>query len=148
MQGSLVFSIIDFGSPLFAEVIHLRDIVLRRPLGLEFTTQQIVAEADDFHFCCTDSELCNVLGTLLMHEISNTTLKMRQVAVHPKRQRDGIGSYMVTAIESWARHRGYSNIELSARDEAVAFYQHLSYSIEGEQFLEVGIPHLRMTKKL
>ena len=53
---------------------------------------------------------------------------------------------MITKLELWIKFKGYKKIVLSARDTAVAFYLSLGYSIEGEIFEEVGIPHQSMFK--
>ena len=50
--------------------------------------------------------------------------------------------------EQEARATGIKKIEFHARKTAVKFYQKLGYHLEGEEFLEVGIPHFKMEKNL
>jgi predicted GNAT family N-acyltransferase len=73
---------------------------------------------------------------------------MRQVAVKNEFQNMGVGKEMVVYAEKWARDNGYKTMELNARKTAVPFYLKLNYSIEGSEFMEVGIPHSKMLKKL
>ena len=47
-----------------------------------------------------------------------------------------------------AVENGMNSIELHARENAVPFYLSLQYTIMGNQFLEVNIPHYKMTKEL
>lgn len=137
-----------FGHPEFEALLELRDIVLRRPLNMIFTAEQIAAESPCSHFGCTLEGFPDLAGTLLMKQVADRRLKMRQVAVHPDLQGEGIGSYMVTMVEYWSVQRGYTDIELAARDVAVAFYKRLGYSTVGDEFTEVGIPHFQMVKHL
>jgi hypothetical protein len=73
---------------------------------------------------------------------------MRQVAVHTDFQRKGVGKLMVDFCEKLAFQNGMKTIYLHARETAVPFYLSLEYSIVGNQFLEVNIPHYKMTKEL
>jgi len=43
---------------------------------------------------------------------------------------------------------GFARIELNARQVALAFYLSQDYDQIGESFLEIGIPHFKMIKKL
>ena len=74
--------------------------------------------------------------------------KMRQVAVHPCMQGQGIGSKLVDFCESHAIEKGYQSIHCHARDYAVPFYTKKGYVSEGGYFMEVNIPHLHMRKVL
>lgn len=138
--------LLEFGSPLQKESIELRREVLRKPLGLDFEQADLDAEADQYHIACLDEG--KVVGILLLKSLGNGLLKMRQVAVSPVMQGKGTGTVMVRFSEDWANDNGYTFMELNARKTAVNFYLQLEYEIEGEEFTEVGIPHLRMVKRL
>jgi len=142
----MLFREVEFGTPSFHEILHLRDIVLRQPLGMVFTPKQITQESNCFHFGCYKNE--TLLGTLLMKDLGNDTLKMRQVAVDPQEQGNGIGTFMVKHVELWSLHKKYTIIELAARQEAVNFYLKQDYDVVGEPFFEVGISHRTMKKIL
>lgn len=144
----MYFLQVDFATPAFDDLLRLRYEVLRKPLNLQFTIEQITSEADDFHFGCYDHHGI-LIGTLLMKIISSKELKMRQVAVCPKEQSRGVGSFMVKRLEAWMlASTNYSTIQLAAREEAVTFYKRLGYKVVGQPFTEVGIPHRQMTKSL
>ena len=142
----MLFRKVDFGSPSFDEILQLRNIVLRQPLGMIFTPEQIASEYNNFHFGCYQNQ--RLVGTLLMKNLGRGTLKMRQVAVNPNDQSKGIGSFIVDQVEKWALHHQFSRIELAARQKAVKFYLRLHYKVIGQPFTEVGIPHRTMTKDL
>jgi predicted GNAT family N-acyltransferase len=135
----------EFGTPAYDEAIHLRDLVLRKPLGLEFTPEQLAEEYNQVHFGCYDSQM-TLLGCLTLQNLGKGTIKMRQVAVLPTVQRKGVGQRLVRFSEIYAQQHGFKKITLHARVEACPFYQKLAYNIVGEQFFEVGIPHFEMEK--
>jgi len=136
---------IQFGTPEFDNSISLRYDVLRKPLGLQFEIKDIEKEWDSIHIACYDKNAIMV-GILVLKPLDDDTLKMRQVAVDPNQQKNGIGQFMVDFSENWARDNGYKRIELHARIEAVPFYEKLSYTKQGNIFKEVNIDHLFMFK--
>lgn len=134
-----------FDSALYRQAVELRRRVLRLPLGLDFTPEDLAPDREQFHFVATDGG--QVVGCLVMVPHGNET-KMRQVAVEPDLQGRGIGKAMVAHTEVWAAQEGYESIVLHAREGAVPFYLGLGYELEGEPFEEVTIPHRRMRKRL
>ena len=145
MDG-MVCKVLEFGSQEHTESIELRRKVLRRPLGLDFTKEELSSENKQYHIACFKDN--GLIGILLMKPLDGKRLKMRQVAVDGLVQGHGTGTFMVAFTEKWARENGYDFIELSARKTAVNFYLRMGYHIEGGEFMEVGIPHYRMTKAL
>ncbi len=140
-------SIIDFGTPQYGELVALRDLVLRKPLGLEFSVSDIAQEYDSFHLAVY-SDSNQLLGCLVLKPLSTNRIKMRQVAVFPKVQKQGAGTFLVNSSELIAKSLGYKKLELSARLPAVPFYERLSYTVDGEVYQEVGIDHMKMWKDL
>ena len=138
--------LIEFGTPEYDEAVSLRYEVLRKPLGLEFTEEQLSKEYEDVHIACFD-EMERMAGILILTSIGED-VKMRQVAVRPDVQNRGIGKQMVVYAEHWAKHKGYKKMILNARETASHFYLNLGYKIEGDKLEEVGIPHFFMWKEL
>lgn len=143
---SLTVRIISFGSPEYMKEVELRLAVLREPLGLTFTEDQLEEEAEEIHINCFIGE--KLAGTLLLKSVSVDEIKMRQVAVSPDIRGRGIGRYMVFYAEGWAKGRGYKLMSMHAREESIQFYIKLGYVIKGGVFTEVTIPHYRMEKTL
>ena len=138
---------IEFGTPEYDDAVRLRYEVLRRPLGLQFTAEQLATEYADHHLGIYDDSL-SLLGYLCFTPVDDTTFKMRQVAVEPALQGKGVGSILVVASEKYAIEKGIRKIVLHARDTAVPFYLKLLYTVVGEPFEEVGIPHSKMEKTI
>ena len=139
--------LVDFATPEYDETIRLRYKILREPLGLEFTEEQLSAEYADFHLAVYD-EAWILRGCLVLTPKSETVLKMRQVAIDIASQSKGIGSELVRASEIFAIENGFTDMELNARDTAIEFYIKLGYEKVGEMFEEVSIPHFKMVKNL
>lgn len=136
--------IAEFGSDIQKSSILLRDALLRKPLGLEFTKKELEEEFDQTHIVALEEG--GVVGVLLLKPITPTEVKMRQVAVLEEKQGKGIGKKMVSFAESFSRQLGFKKIALHARKEPVQFYLGLDYLVVGDEFEEVGIPHFRMEK--
>ena len=141
----LKISIATFESKEYDEAMALRYEVLRKPLGMVYTPEQLAEEATEDHVIAVSEG--KVVGVLLLKRISDKKLKMRQFAVADAFQGQGIGSALVAFAEDFAIENGYSIITLNARMTAVPFYKRLDYEVVGEEFVEVGIPHLRMVKE-
>ncbi len=147
---NLVCRIVEHGSHAYEETVALRDEILRRPLDLIFAPEALGAEWSDHHIACyaLSDEGEDLVGCLILTPLSDTKVKMRQVAVVEHRQRSGIGRIIVEFSERFARDHGFTLMTLNARDTAIPFYTHIGYTTYGDEFTEVGIPHFAMQKKL
>ena len=59
----------------------------------------------------------------------------------------GVGGAMLVALMEAARQRGQRETYLHSQSHAKAFYERHSYVVEGEEYLEAGIPHVVMRAK-
>jgi predicted GNAT family N-acyltransferase len=130
----------------YLQAVELRRQVLRLPLGLDFTPEQLASEIDSFHFVGEVEGI--VLATAIATPIDLETVKIRQVAVSQSQQGKGFGREIMLFAEEWAAGNGYKSVVLHAREVVVDFYLKLSYELFDEPFEEVGIPHRKMRKQL
>ncbi|MCX6907481.1 MAG: GNAT family N-acetyltransferase [Verrucomicrobia bacterium] len=135
-----------FGSGTYRESVRLREEVLRRPLGLSWEPDAFDGEDTSFHLGCFAGD--ELAGTLVLRPLNAATLKMRQVAVSPAWQSRGAGTMLVRFAEHFAAARGYSSIVAHARATALGFYHKHGYRADGDNFLEVSIPHVGIQKTL
>jgi predicted N-acetyltransferase YhbS len=142
----LTLKTVPHGSPEYAEMVGLRYRILRQPLGLTFSEEQLSAEASDIHIAAL--AVGEVIGCLVLTPITEDVVQMRQVAVEERYQGQGIGTRLVAYAEQVAQHAGYRKMLLHARETVVPFYLRLEYAVEGETFLEVTLPHRQMAKEL
>jgi len=137
---------IAHGSAGYAAAVNLRRTVLRKPLGLDFTSAQLAAEAGEIHLAAFDGE--DVVGSVSLAPYDDTTLKLRQMAVDEDVQGKGLGAKLLAAAEDQTREQGKTRITLAARVVAQNFYAKNGYAVFGDVFEEVGIPHVIMRKSL
>lgn len=138
---------IEFATPEYDAAVRLRYDVLRRPLGLEFSPEQLAEEYNQLHLAAFDSR-GELIGYLNLTPAGDGQVKMRQVAVAEAWQGRGVGQSLVKASETLARQLGFKKMTLHARETAVPFYTKLAYETVGDRFEEVTIPHFCMEKNL
>jgi ribosomal protein S18 acetylase RimI-like enzyme len=137
---------VDFGSTEYEATVALRRAVLRAPLGLDFSPEELERDRSDRHIACQSNG--QIVGCLILAPLSDGDIRMRQVAVAAHAQRQGVGRALARFAEELARELGFKRIVLHAREEAVPFYEKLGYSRFGEPFEEVTLPHRQMRKRL
>lgn len=142
--------LIQYDSEAYREMVALRDEVLRRPLGLHFTESYLSQEVADILIGCygADPGDTSLRGCCMLSPVDEELVQLRQMAVREDLQRGGIGGELMAFAEQKARESGFRTIMMNARKTAVPFYERLGYRVAGDEFLEVGIPHLEMTKEL
>lgn len=138
--------LINYGSTEYDEIVALRYEILRKPLNLHFTADQLAAESNYLHLAYYQNE--KLIASLILVPEENGKIKMKQVVVATHHQGQGIGAKLIFAAEKLAVEKGYDFIYCHARDTAVPFYLKLNYTKVGEMFEEVTIPHWQMEKSL
>jgi predicted GNAT family N-acyltransferase len=142
----MALKIIDHGSAAYKKMVDMRFHILRKPLGLTFSTEELANEKTDLLMGAFEED--ELLGCCLLTETDKQTVRLRQMAVQQGLQGKGIGKALMMYAENLARDRKYKKLTMHARDTALGFYEKLGYKIEGEPFSEVGLPHHVMAKDL
>jgi predicted GNAT family N-acyltransferase len=141
----VLFKEIVFGTDEYRREGQLREEVLRRPLGLSLSREDLAGEENQLHFGLVEPD-SNLVACVIAAPISGTTARVRQMAVAPAHQGKGLGQRIMQEMENSLRARGFKNLELDARAAAVGFYKKLGYTVVGDEFIEVSVPHFRMVK--
>jgi len=128
----------------YGPLLHFRNRLLREPLGLNLFEEDLTEEADDFMLIALLER--KILGCVLLRPMDEKCIKLRQMAVDESVQGKGLGKILVTNAEETAVENGYEQVVLNARITARGFYEKLGYEVIGEEFMEVGIPHIAMQK--
>ncbi len=139
------FREIAFGSPEYRLECRLREEVLRRPLELPLSEEDLAGEEDQLHFGLFEAG-GDLVACVVAVPLSPIDARIRQMAVSPPHRRKGLGERMMGELERNLKARGFRNLVLEARTSAVGFYEKLGYTIDGDEFVHVTIPHLRMVK--
>ena len=142
----MALRMIDHGTKEYQQMVNLRNEILRKPLGLSFDKEELDKEKDDILMGAFEDD--KLLGCCLLTRMDVFTVRLRQMAVPNNMQGKGVGRALMIFAENIARDLGYRKLCMHARQTAVGFYQKLGYSISGEPFEEVTIPHYIMEKAL
>lgn len=67
-----------------------------------------------------------------------------RMAVRRPMRRAGIGGAILEALMQAAKNRGDKSVVLNAQIRAESFYARHGFVCEGEEFMEAGIPHIKM----
>jgi ribosomal protein S18 acetylase RimI-like enzyme len=142
----MALKIIDHGSREYQQMVQLRNDILRRPLGLQFTPEELEKEKEEILIGAFEEE--KMLGCCMLIKEDAGSVRLRQMAVLNNLQGKGIGRALMQFAENIARDLGFQKITMHARKTAVGFYEKLGYRVCGQEFEEVTIPHYIMEKAL
>lgn len=105
--------------------------------GLDDSTIHLLAYAGD-----------KAVGTARIREIDADTSKIERLAVLPEYRQQGIGTQLMQFALSIITQRNQSTVIVHAQAYIASMYQQLGFTIVGEQFVEAGIPHVKMIRHL
>lgn len=143
----MVIRILQHGSSDYRNMLALRERVLRAPLGLSLTEEDIAGEEEQILIAAVlDGQ---IVGSILLKPEQPGTLLMRQVSVAPEMQGKGVGTDMLAFAQAEAQRRGYEKIELNGRVSAQKWYEANGFITISEPFPRLGgLMHVRMEKHL
>ena len=132
-----------------------RDIATCQQLRrIVFIDEQGVSEADEvdglddqaIHLLAWDGD--RPVGTARML-VQGTTGKIGRVCVLAEARGAGLGAALIqAALEELRRMPDLREAELGSQSHATGFYEKLGFVVEGEEFLDAGIPHRHMRRAL
>lgn len=139
------FKIIEHGSTDYKKAVSLRERILRAPFGLHFSEAELSAEKSHIQIVGMQDDAIIATAVLVPE---GEHCKMQRVVVNEGLVNAGIGSKMMAFCEDYAKNHSFKTIYCHARSTAVKFYLKNGYIAEGDYFVEVTIPHLKMRKTL
>ncbi|WEK36393.1 MAG: GNAT family N-acetyltransferase [Candidatus Pseudobacter hemicellulosilyticus] len=142
----MALKIIDHGSKEYQQMVQLRNDILRKPLGLTLSPEELEKEKEEMLIGAFEED--KILACCMLIKEDAQTARLRQMAVLNNLQGKGIGRALLVFAENVAYDLGYRRITMHARKTAVGFYEKLGYSVSGQEFDEVTIPHCLMEKAL
>lgn len=142
----MIFRRIEHGSPEYEAECRLRHTVLREPLGLDLYAEDLQAERAQWHFGLFEGEA--LVACLVVVPDGFPGAKIRQMAVREDLRHRGLGRRIMLETEALLKAAGFERVTLNARKTALDFYRRLGYRIDGDEFIEVTIPHFRLSKRL
>ncbi|NNH27910.1 GNAT family N-acetyltransferase [Acinetobacter terrestris] len=111
-----------------------------------FIQEQQIAVEDEWdaedavsvHFVIYDQDQPIATARLLQNN------SVGRVAVLKSHRGLGIGKLLMQQITQQAKHQQREFLKLSSQVHAIQFYAGLGFKVEGEQYLDCGIPHIDM----
>ena len=88
-----------------------------------------------------------MLGTCRLL-LRGRSAKLGRLAVEPEARRQGVGAAILAEAARTAQEVGAAEIDLHAQTYARELYERQGYSEHGEEFVEEGIRHVAMRKRL
>lgn len=142
----MALKIIDYGTPEYRQMIKMREDILRKPLGLILSQEEIEKEKDNLFIGAFEDE--QMLGCCMIVELAPKKARLRQMAVLNNLQGKGIGRALIQFAENIARDHGYKVMSMHARKPTVPFFEKMGYKVKSGEFIEITIPHFEMEKDL
>lgn len=132
----------------FDQYYHLRWKILRKPLDQIQGSERDELENQSVHRAVFDVK-GNVVAVARLHFSGMFSAQIRYMAVADNFQGHGLGQQLVVNLEEFAISLGINIISLKSREQAVKFYQKLSYNNIGFSHLLFNkIKHFNMEKRL
>ena len=143
----LSFKTITASDQLIADAIKLRIevFVLEQKVPIELEIDEYDGHCQHLVLLADDTPI----GTLrLVSKEAVSTVKLGRLVLLKAYRGKGIGKLMMQEAFKVSRKMGFENMILDAQTYALAFYEKLGFVATGNEFMDAGIPHYRMTKKL
>lgn len=99
-------------------------------------------DAECLHVKAMNDNICIGTGRLLPNGY------IGRMCVLDEYRGQGIGTMMLENLIEQAINTGHRQVLLNSQSDAIPFYQKNKFKIVSEEFIEAGIPHRRMLRKL
>jgi len=142
------YCLIQHGSDAYDASLKLRHQILREPLGMDLfdgSYDDLSEESRYYHFGAFD-ESGELVSSVIGIPTATHEVRIKQMVVAEGYQNQGVGKRLFMAFEAYLLNLGFQVFLLHARITAHGFYLNMGYTIVGDEFEEVGIPHYRMSK--
>lgn len=135
-----------FGSTEYWAGIYLRNELLKKTANTPLISELPLEEQDNWHVVVLEDE--RVVGTLMLSEWDNKTMKIQQVAIDPSMQGQGLGLRLMAFAEQLAKELGFKKTYLTGRESAWRFYEQLGYLTNHDIITGKGVLLKEFEKKL
>ncbi|KXS32634.1 MAG: GCN5-related N-acetyltransferase [Candidatus Gallionella acididurans] len=71
-----------------------------------------------------------------------------RIAVMQQWRKKKVGTAIVEALLDYARAHDYKEVDVDAQTQALPFYRGFGFAEQGEEFIDAGLPHIKMTLQL
>jgi putative N-acetyltransferase (TIGR04045 family) len=127
------------------EALELRRRVFCDEQGVTLEADQDGRDPEAVHIVAVDAG--QLVGTCRL-VFDDGIARLGRMAVEPNLRGRGIGAHILEEAEREARAAGARRIRLHAQTDAQSLYERGGFQVQGEEFIEEGIPHVTMEKRL
>ena len=126
--------------------LEIRRLVFVEEQNVPLALERDGADTGCIHVVAAQAE--TLIATGRMRPLSSNQVKFERICVLRSYRGQGIGTQLLRFLEKTAVSRGFTSVRLAAQIEAIRLYTDLDYTPEGGIFMEAGIQHQQMKKKL
>ncbi len=135
----------DLTSDIYNDALKIRKNVFVDeqlvPMSLEIEDEELC-----IHFVLYDDAFPR--ATVRLFPKNNGIYKVQRMAVSKKNRKMGYGRELMAYVEKYAHKNTANKLALGAQTQAIPFYESIGYDVFGEEYLDAGIKHFDMEKKL
>lgn len=136
----------DTMSDIYLDAVKIRHQVFVQEQGVPLNREIDKDEAYAIHFVLYEDG--HPLATARLLPLADHKIKLQRMAVVKTSRGKGLGLKVIQAAEIFAKEQHFTEIFLGAQLTAEAFYQKAGYLPYGKTFLDAGIQHIAMKKRL
>jgi predicted GNAT family N-acyltransferase len=135
------------------QALAVREVVFIEEQSVPEHLERDEEDAHAYHLLAVDKGHAIGTGRLVAVKTapdgeSGSWGRVGRMAVLQAYRKSGIGSRLLTMLESEAKRRDMKGIMLHAQLSAMEFYKRHGYEPHGAVFEEAGMPHLEMKRRL
>ena len=124
------------------EIRYIRDIVFGQEQNVAREVDWDGKDSQSIQVVATDDD--NPVGTGRMQPDG----KIGRLAVLDSWRGQGTGQKMLRVLVEAAEKEDFQEVFLHAQVHAISFYEKCRFHKDGEEFLEAGIPHVKMARNI
>ena len=124
--------------------IRIKVFVDEQKVPMEEESDQY--EKDCYHLILYKEKTAAATGRIL--PIDSEKVKFGRIAVIKEVRGMGLGKILIDEMEEKTKKLGYKDIILGSQVSAIPFYEKMGYTAYGDLFLDGGIDHRMMKKRV
>lgn len=138
----------DTMSDIYLDALRIRQDVFVKEQGVPEELEVDEYDPICVNFVLYDEEDKAIATARLLENKQENSAKVQRVAVRKEARGKDYGKHVMEACERFAKEERLSALKLHAQLSALPFYEKLGYKVYGEEFMDAGIPHIRMKKEI
>lgn len=145
MMDNLRYTLVTSDAAL-KRAYHIRRTVFVEEQGISEDLEMDGNDSPALHMLARKNG--RAVGTARIRFMADKQAKLERMAVLKQLRGTGIGKGIVSFFESECKKRGIEHITLNAQYSVIDFYKACGFRETGQPFLEAGIKHIKMDKRL